>query len=97
MVYHSRGRTLSHSNGKFVFDHGPKVGRRIQKKVKKKSWGTKNNTIAPIIVPSTPDSELLRRLRDVMDKSNSKHKFTIVEKGGRTLESVLVNNRNGQQ
>ena len=69
-----------------------KVGRRIQKKVKKKNWGTKNNTIAPIIVPSTPDSELLRRLRDVMDKSNSKHKFTIVEKGGRTLESVLVNN-----
>ena len=25
-----------------------------------------------------------------MDKSNSKHKFTIVEKGGRTLQSVLV-------
>ena len=69
-----------------------KVGRRIQKKLKKKSWGTKDNTIAPIIVPSTPNSELVRRLRKVMDNSNSKYKFTIVEKGGRTLQSTLTNN-----
>ena len=69
-----------------------KIERRVQKKVKKRSWGTKDNFIAPIIIPSTPNSELVRRLKTVMEKSNSKYKFTIVEKGGRTIQSTLINN-----
>ena len=78
---------MSADNGEVPLNRPPnhkKVGRRVQKKLKKKNSGTKNNTIAPIIIPSTPNSELLRRMRDVMSKSKSKYKFTIVEKGGRT-------------
>ena len=84
---------MSADNGEVPLNRPPnykKVERRVQKKLKKKNWGTKNNTIAPIIIPSTPNSELLRRMRDVMSKSNSKYKFTIVEKGGRTLQSTLI-------
>ena len=84
---------MSADNGEVPLNRPPnykEVERRVQKKLKKKNWGTKNNTIAPIIIPSTPNSELLRRMRDVMSKSNSKYKFTIVEKGGRTLQSTLI-------
>ena len=69
-----------------------KIERRKQKNIKKRSWGSKGNCLAPIILPATPNSELLRRMKVVMDNSKSKYKFTLVEKGGRTLQSLLINN-----
>jgi hypothetical protein len=36
-----------------------------RKDKKMHSWGTKGGCIAPIIIPSTPNSELLHMLREV--------------------------------
>ena len=67
-----------------------KEERRKQKKQKKKDWGTKGGYIAPIIVPSTPNSELAKRMRDVAENlAEYGVRFKIVEKGGVTLGRML--------
>ena len=46
---------------------------------------------APIIIPSTPNSELAKMLREVADQeTNKKMRFKIVEKGGMTIGRSLM-------
>ena len=64
-----------------------KEERRNEKRKKKRDWGTKGGCIAPIIIPSTPNSELLIMLREVAEtEALPGLKFKIVEKGGRTVK-----------
>ena len=57
--------------------------RRRHKQNKKHSWGTKGGCLAPIIIPSTPSTELLLMLRKVIeDEAQPGLKFKIVERGG---------------
>ena len=65
-------------------------GRRKDKRNKRKAWSTKGGCIAPIIVPSTPNGELLSMLREVAEtEAHPSMKFKIVEKGGRTVKRAL--------
>ena len=69
-----------------------KVERQRAKVQKKKNWGTKGGFMAPIIVPSTPNSELAKMLREVAEsESEAGIKFKVVEKGGMTIEKMLQN------
>ena len=61
--------------------------RRKAKRKKKHSWATKGGCIAPIIIPSTPNSELLQMLREVAQtEAQPGLQFRIIEKGGRTVK-----------
>ena len=67
-----------------------KIERRKQKKLKKRSWGTRGGHVAPIIVPATPGGELARRLRKICDaEATAGIKFRIAERGGITIERQL--------
>ena len=66
------------------------VQRKKQKARKQRNCATKGGFIAPIIIPSTPNSELLNILKEVA-KSEAEPglKFRLVEQwGGRAVESV---------
>ena len=64
--------------------------KRIDKQRKKHSWSTQGGHIAPIMVPSTPRGELADMLRKVVQtEANKDMKFKIIEKGGRTVMSLL--------
>ena len=66
--------------------------RREKKRKKKHSWGTKGGCIAPIIVPSTPNSELLHMLREVADRDVMPGlRFKLVERGGTMVKWTLQN------
>ena len=67
-----------------------KIERRKQKKQKKKEWGTKGGYCALIIVPSTPNSELAKKMREVAENfAECGVRFKVVEKGGVTLGRML--------
>ena len=62
---------------------------RIDKVKKKYSWSTKGGYTAPIIVPATPDSELLHLLRGVAEKEAVPGlRFKVVEAGGTTVKHI---------
>ena len=67
---------------------------REKKRKKRHNWSTGGGCIAPIMIPATPNSELLRMLREVASReTDAGLKFKIVETGGRTLKSqVQVSN-----
>ena len=65
-----------------------KIQRRKEKKKKKKNWGNQGGYLAPIIVPSTPNGELARRLRKICEKQKVV-RFKIIERGGVTLGNML--------
>ena len=74
--------------------HRPKnwqpIERRRKKRDKKQSWATKNGCVAPIIIPSTPNSELLHMLREVAEaEAEPGVKFNIIEKGGMTVKRMV--------
>ena len=55
-------------------------------------WATKGGHIAPIFVPATPGSELLKAMRHVAEeegKGREGIKFNIIETGGRTLKREM--------
>ena len=59
----------------------------MDKVQKKHNWSTKGGYIAPIIIPATPDSELLLMLREVAETEKVNGlKFKIIEKGGKMLK-----------
>ena len=63
--------------------------RRIDKAKKKYTWSTKGGYTAPIIIPSTPDSELLRLLRGVAEKEAVPGlRFKVLEAGGTTVKHI---------
>ena len=82
--------------------HRPKdwnvAQRKKQKARKQRNWATKGGFIAPIIIPSTPNSELLNILKEVA-KSEAEPglKFRVVERGGVPVKRQVQNaNPTGQ-
>ena len=64
--------------------------RRAEKRRKRNSWGTKGGHTAPIIVPSTPNGELARRLRTIAESEAVPGlRFKVVERGGRKIVNQL--------
>ena len=65
--------------------------RRKEKRVKKHGWAKKGGHIAPIFVPSTPGSELVKTLRRVAEEEGKEGvRFNIVESGGKTMKRELI-------
>ena len=91
-VYDSKIK--KHIDGECPLNRPPgykKVERQKAKVQKKRNWSTKGGFIAPIIVPSTPDSELAKMLREVAEKeSEAGIRFKVVEKGGMTIEKNVA-------
>ena len=68
-----------------------KVERRREERRKKKDWAGKEY-IALIITTATPNSELAKELRRVVDKeSDGKIRLKVVKRGGKSVEKHLVN------
>ena len=64
--------------------------RRKKKQKKKNNWSTRGGYLAPIIIPSTPNSELLKMLREVAaNESEQGLRFRIQEKGGTTIKNLV--------
>jgi hypothetical protein len=64
--------------------------RMRSKRKKKHNWATRGGFIAPIIIPPTPNSELLSMLKDVAEKEALPGmKFKIVESGGKTIQRAV--------
>ena len=61
--------------------------RRTLKDAKKKNWYKRGGYDSVIFVPCTPNSELLKRMKDKVDDSGLKIK--LIEKSGRSLEGLL--------
>ena len=67
-----------------------KPERRKEKIEKQKSWANKDGSLAPIIVPATPDGALAKMLSDVVEnESKSGIKLKIVERGGISVGKML--------
>ena len=67
-----------------------KENRRIEKETKKHEWAKKGGHIAPIFVPSTPDSELLKAMRQIAKEEGKQGvRFNIIETGGITMKRSL--------
>ena len=67
-----------------------KKERRETKRNKKLNWATSKGHIAPIFVPTTPGSVLLKQMRKVAEKEVKEGiKFKIMEVGGRTMKTEL--------
>ena len=65
-----------------------KLERRQEKINKKKNWATGGKYLSPIIIPSTPNSELATRLRKIAE-SDKNFKFRIIEKGGQSIGNMM--------
>ena len=66
------------------------VERKRKKKEKKYRWSSKGGCIAPIMIPSTPNGELARELRLIVEQEQREGiKLKIVETGGRTIKSQV--------
>jgi hypothetical protein len=64
--------------------------RRIDKKNKKYTWSTKGGYIAPILVPATPNSELVHLLQKVAEEEAIPGlKFKVLETGGVTVKHKI--------
>ena len=67
-----------------------KEERRIDKKNKKYSWSSKGGYVAPILIPATPNSELLHLLRKVAEEEAIPGmKFKVLETGGVTVKHTI--------
>ena len=67
-----------------------KEKRRKGKKEKKHEWAKKGGHIAPIFIPATPGSQLMKALRTVAEKEGKEGiRFNVIETGGRTLKREL--------
>ena len=67
-----------------------KEERTPEKEKKRRDWSKTGGGLAPIFVPVTQRSELLKRMRKVAEETEKEAiKFTLVETGGRTIKSEL--------
>ena len=67
-----------------------KEERRRAKKNKKLNWAKKGGHIAPIFVPTTPGSQLMKAMRRVAQEEGKEGiRFHIIESGGRILKREL--------
>ena len=64
-----------------------RVERNRQKQNKKSNWAKDCDSV--IFVQSTPNGELARQFREVVDSYPGPVKFKIVEKGGKSVNSML--------
>ena len=74
--------------------HRPKDWQREErireKRRKKHSWATRGGCIAPIIIPPTPNSELLSMLSQVAkEEALPGLRFKLVESGGKTIKRSI--------
>ena len=68
-----------------------RVDRKKAKKGRKHSWSTNRGYTVPVMVSSTPNGELARILREVVENEQQEGiKFKIVETGGITVKSRLI-------
>ena len=68
-----------------------KAERRREKRIKKRNWSTKGGYIAPIIIPTAPNSGLAKVLRGIAEEcAEANIKFKVVEKGGPTVGRMLM-------
>ena len=66
------------------------IQRRQEKDRKKKDWSTKGGHVAPIFVPPTPDGELAKAIREIVDReAEAGVRFKIVESGGASILSKV--------
>ena len=64
--------------------------RKKNRRKKKYSWSSNSGCIAPIFVPSTPQGELAKELRKIVEHEGIEElKFKIVETGGRSVQSEI--------
>ena len=64
--------------------------RRLTKRGKRHSWSTRGGYIAPIIIPSTPNGELLTMLRQVEEaEAEPGLRFKILENGGTKIKNIV--------
>ena len=67
-----------------------KEERKREKEKKKNNWSKKGGGLAPIFIPATPRSELLKRVRQAAKETEKDGiKFTYIEMGGRTIKREL--------
>ena len=70
--------------------YSQKVERIRDKRRKKNKWATRGGCIAPIIIPTTPNSELMSILSHVAkEEALPGMKFKIVESGGKTVKRSI--------
>ena len=68
-----------------------KVERKREKKLKKRNWFARSGYAAPVVIPATPGSVLLHRMRAVADKEkNPKLRLRICERGGVQISRQLM-------
>ena len=66
------------------------VTRKKEKDRKKYDWSTRGGHVAPIFVPSTPNSELAKIMKEVADKeAEAGVHFKIIENAGLSMRRVL--------
>ena len=68
-----------------------KIAERWKQKVQKQqNWATKGGFIAPIIIPATPNSELMKILSEVARlEAEPGLRFRIVERGGVSVKRLI--------
>ena len=67
-----------------------KEERLLEKERQKNSWSNKGGFKAPIFIPATPNGELAKILKKVVDEEcDEKLRFKIIEKGGAKLKRKL--------
>ena len=67
-----------------------KEERKLAKQRKKTQWAKKGGHIAPLFVPATPGSQLMKMMRKVAKEEGKEGiKFNVVESGGITLKRKL--------
>ena len=69
-----------------------KQNRRRQKETKRTAWLRKGKFDSVIMVNATPNGELARQFRDVVQKNPGPVKIKIMERGGRQIKSILQRN-----
>ena len=66
------------------------VTRKKEKERKKYNWSTRGGHVAPIFVPTTPNSELATVMKEVADKeAEAGVHFKIIETSGLSMRRVL--------
>ena len=67
-----------------------KEERKKEKEEKRHNWAKRGNCIAPIFVPASPESTLLKMMKEEARKlENEGIKFNMVEMGGSTIKREL--------
>ena len=67
-----------------------KKERKDEKRNKRLNWATADGHIAPILVPTTPGGELMKRMKKVAEEeARDGIKFKVMEVGGRTVKREL--------